>query len=790
MENIKHLKNHKAWLAVLALSLIMILLSVGLTNVYALTGIEANKVYNTSDLSTAYDSIQAAIDAAEPGDTLVAGPGTYNENIVVDVDNLTIKGNVGAATTTIAGSSPAVQVEVDQFTLEGFTVSASDLAIYVLPIEDGDINITDCVFANAMYAVLMDTVVDSQVDFSGNVMSTTWRGFYFQSAVSNANITVEDNTISNIQSEAGLFFQKSITSSTVDVEDNSFIDCYNGVYAYGNVINTEMNIFGNNMDGGDYGVYTYAETDDGGISGTSVVTVEDNTFTNLSYYGVYIYYLEEGGEAIVKNNTMTDCDAGVYVDYVSYYYPDKPGSLSVESNDISDCYYGVYVEEVVYGSAVIKANNIHNACYGVYMYYSADNYDEPAQTDVQIIDNSITADEYNDGLYYGVYVYYADAVATISGNEISGVSSTERYEYGVYVGYAGYYGTDPALVEVSDNTIKFVEDGIYFDDIGYDLDAEVLVAGNDISEALVGIYLEDINSYAAIVDVIGNTVRNCDIGIYVYSIYGATDDEVYMTISQNVIDNNVAGIYLDYVTLEQDDPGIWILANDITNNGTGLTFGHTPSADDELIVVSFNNFSGNTKYAIDMLVIHQEKSVEKAPAPESFTLQAPLNWWGDATGPDYNDNGAMGDEINGLVNFDPWIQKLVITPKTSTGFEGTPRTITATLYDSNGDIADVPLAIQFVVNGANKAQGIVALVDGVATFKYTGNNTGTDVVNAGLIVVETPVEGFALTAEAIWEEAGNPDTGDRDSNWYLYTLVISLLLGLGLAGMRRKSSTE
>ncbi len=787
MNLIKVHKNQKVWLVVLALSLSLIMLGFGFTNVYALTGIEDNKVYNTSDLSTEYSSIQDAIDAAEPGDTLVAGPGSYNEDVVVDVENLTIKSNVGAATTTIAGSSPTIQVAVDKFTLEGFTVSASDIAIYVLPIEEGDITIKDCVFVSAMYAVVMDTVEDSNVNLTGNVMSTTWRGFYFQDSVSNAMITVEDNTISNVESEAALYFNKAITDSKVNVEDNNFTNCYNGIYLNEDIVDTEMNILGNDMDGGRYGVYAgYTNLTGHGISGSSVLTVEDNTFANLNNDGVYIYYLEEGGEAIVKNNTMSDCASGVSVDYVSYYFPNKPGSLLVEGNNISDCYYGVYVEEVVYGSAVIKANNIHNARFGVYIYYTAYN-DDPAKTDVQIIDNNITADSSNDGLEYGVYVYYADAVAKISGNKISGVSVTDRYEYGVYIGYTGYYGFDPAQVDVCDNTIKFVEDGIYFDDIAYDLDAEVLVSGNDISESLVGIYLEDINSYAAKIDVIGNTLKHNDMGIYVYYIYGQTDDEVYLMISKNVIDDNEVGIYIDYVTLDQVDPGVVIVSNDITNNGTGLLFNHTPSADEDLIVVSYNNFSGNTSYAIDIRFTEQARFAFRGLESEAFTLQALLNWWGDATGPEYNDNGAKGDEIDGLVNFNPWIQKLVITPKTFTGFAGGSRSFMASLYDSNGNLADVPLAVRFVVTGANNASGTVDLVKGVATFMYTGSNKGTDAVNAGVAFFEAPLVDLSEEASALWAAAeGNPDTGDRDTDWYMYTLLLSLLLGLGL--MKYKST--
>ena len=49
-------------------------------------------------------SIQAAIDAASDGDTIVVKPGTYCEDVVVDVDSLTILG-AGADVTTIVGAS-------------------------------------------------------------------------------------------------------------------------------------------------------------------------------------------------------------------------------------------------------------------------------------------------------------------------------------------------------------------------------------------------------------------------------------------------------------------------------------------------------------------------------------------------------------------------------------------------------------------------------------------------------------------------------------------------------------
>ena len=52
-----------------------------------------------------YATIQAAIDAAQPGDTVVVAPGTYNEEINLLGKAITVRSSAGAATTG-SGHSP------------------------------------------------------------------------------------------------------------------------------------------------------------------------------------------------------------------------------------------------------------------------------------------------------------------------------------------------------------------------------------------------------------------------------------------------------------------------------------------------------------------------------------------------------------------------------------------------------------------------------------------------------------------------------------------------------------
>ena len=53
-------------------------------------------VARAGDVVVVTTTIQAAVDAANPGDTVVVPPGEYTECVVVDKDNLTIQGSHGA----------------------------------------------------------------------------------------------------------------------------------------------------------------------------------------------------------------------------------------------------------------------------------------------------------------------------------------------------------------------------------------------------------------------------------------------------------------------------------------------------------------------------------------------------------------------------------------------------------------------------------------------------------------------------------------------------------------------
>ncbi|MCK4730061.1 MAG: PKD domain-containing protein [Candidatus Aenigmarchaeota archaeon] len=76
-----------------------------------------------------YSSIQAAVDAANSGDIIIIGDGSYRENIKVSKDHLTIKSENGAEKTIVQAKNSEDSVFVvtaDYVTIDGFTVEGAN----------------------------------------------------------------------------------------------------------------------------------------------------------------------------------------------------------------------------------------------------------------------------------------------------------------------------------------------------------------------------------------------------------------------------------------------------------------------------------------------------------------------------------------------------------------------------------------------------------------------------------------------------------------------------------------
>lgn len=74
-------------------------------------------------LHVGYGTIQAAVDAAQPGDTIIVHAGTYNESVVISTDDISLKGEAGAILDgTDLGNVNAITLSANGVTIRGFEI--------------------------------------------------------------------------------------------------------------------------------------------------------------------------------------------------------------------------------------------------------------------------------------------------------------------------------------------------------------------------------------------------------------------------------------------------------------------------------------------------------------------------------------------------------------------------------------------------------------------------------------------------------------------------------------------
>ncbi|MFG2121397.1 nitrous oxide reductase family maturation protein NosD [Streptomyces sp. NPDC048710] len=318
-------------------------------------------------------SIQAAVDAAQPGDTIQLAAGTYQESVQVEKDNITIKG-AGSGTdgtvltppatfpTNHCGSHKAAVCfrgtvdgtdgptshatsfvtggRVTGVRIDGFRVGIS------LSATDGTKADGNTILNSGSYGVT-DTVSKNST-ISANVISDVARAAVY---VGNYNIPASHTVVTSNKVTRSAYGISSYDSSGVDVTRNVVTGSCSGFFSFsdsyrvpgGELLNVANNAFTSNNANcpGQYGFPQAVQGSGVILVGATRATVQQNAISDNAGPDPM-----SGGIVVVTSHTFDPAD------------PTEEGNISVTSNALR----GNGPADLVWDGAGSGITFSHNAC--------------------------------------------------------------------------------------------------------------------------------------------------------------------------------------------------------------------------------------------------------------------------------------------------------------------------------------------------------------------------------------------------------------------------------------------
>jgi parallel beta-helix repeat protein len=270
--------------------------------------------------------IQAAVDAADAGDSIYVWNGSYSENVDVDKARLTLEGEgADVVTVTAADSGDHVfEVTADYVNISGFTVTgATDIWVAGVSLASAD-----------------------HCNISRNIASNNYDGIYM--SYSNDNTLTNNTANSNKRYGIYLWYYSSYNTLMGNIANSN-----NRCGTYLNYYSSDNTLTSNIASDSEYGIWLDYSSDN---------TLTNNTASD-NFAGIWLDYSSD--------NTLTNNTANSNKQYgirLSFYSSDN----TLTNNNASNNGYGIWPG---YSSNNTLTNNTisGNTNYGMYLVYSSDN---------------------------------------------------------------------------------------------------------------------------------------------------------------------------------------------------------------------------------------------------------------------------------------------------------------------------------------------------------------------------------------------------------------------------------
>ncbi|UUX93104.1 right-handed parallel beta-helix repeat-containing protein [Methanoplanus endosymbiosus] len=275
-----------------------------------------------TDVPDVYPNISAAIDAANPGDTITVGSGTYNEIIEINKP-LTIKGvDTGGGLPVISGGGMSSALAVVSINCNNSVIDNFHVRDY-----EGSHWYGSGIFLNASHCSILNSTISDSVN--GRGIYSGYINYYKEIT----NSTISGNIIHS--NNKGIYLDRGC--SNIKITSN---EIRNNTYGFRSYNNPHLFLRNNSLHDNSYNLILFDYTGDGDIDTSNLVD------------GKPVYYLSgESGRTI---DSSTNAGMVILV---------KCEDITVSGLDLSNCGTGIFIAGC--NNCKISGNTIKYSEYGI-----------------------------------------------------------------------------------------------------------------------------------------------------------------------------------------------------------------------------------------------------------------------------------------------------------------------------------------------------------------------------------------------------------------------------------------